>query len=875
MPFKALDIANLPLVLAGPILRKVTTTSVTVWFALKEHATVSLSVLNPKTNNALAATGQAVTTTIGTNLHIVAVTANTVANAPLTPGIIYTYDIAFESGNTSKTLAIATTQAGKPADLSYGTLGRPSFCLPPDDITKLRLMHGSCRHPTGNNGPDCLALLSDLIDQAPDDPDHRPHQLIMHGDQIYADDVGGGLLMAFADAEKKLLAWSDPETLPLPVVGKPLSGDKPPSGNQLPPYTRSVWSEGAGLTSDQSSCHLFTLGEYLSMYLFVWSDVLWNTGTIPTFEELSVLASSDFANLHYKKKAKFDEKLKNDIRCSAGFASSLNKVRKALANTPTYMILDDHDVTDDLNMTPQFLQNVYAEGGLGIRVVQNAFVAYALCQHWGNCPEQFAAGQPGQKLLSLLEGVKGGAAYAAASAQIRPLLAVHTYAQMKAPPKGTVTAGQENWLSAYHDPGSLTYNYTIEGKSYQVIVTDSRTWRTFRPDPQSKGSYLSHAELLGIDQIDKQISKAPMTGNRTLIVVISTNAPPVWSIRFSAEHPSLSAQAAKRFIHDPHPDTFEAWEPGSRAFDRLVGAICARLPIQKAAPPGSAVAIDTHVGGAVLLSGDVHSSFASRLLVRGTNPLLPDFNEKEFINAVLVQCVSSSLRNQTEETINQSIEGYSYRFPRVTGYQPAPEGFAGWNTLLPGSTVGHRFGISGGLKTSITQRTFNLRAFYALASVVNIPNGEPTAVPDFKYRLDYLRSTVRNGLPINFAQNKMDPMPEAVDSTTYAARAKQFNKITSNYNQYASGSSDVTLVGYNNISELRFDGAGVFHTARWYKALAEQHDPITNELTLPNRTFPQFTTWQVSMSATNPDPAAANSVNNISDVYPFRKEASS
>ena len=60
---------------------------------------------------------------------------------------------------------------------------------------------------------------------------------------------------------------------------------------------------------------------------------------------------------------------------------TLPKVRRALANIPTYMIFDDHDVTDDWNMTLKFCNAVY-NSDLGRRVVQNALVAYALCL-WG------------------------------------------------------------------------------------------------------------------------------------------------------------------------------------------------------------------------------------------------------------------------------------------------------------------------------------------------------------------------------------------------------------------------------------------------------------------------------------------------------------
>jgi hypothetical protein len=223
-------LATLPWVLAGPILRKV-----------------------------------------GTNLHIVAVTANKIAptNAAGTRlgfGTVYFYDVTFAVGTAAPvSLAQATTPPGKTVDpklsnLAYPPYNRPSFSLPPNDIGKLRLIQGSCRHPNGTGGPDCLAMLDDLILQVPTDANLRPHQLVMGGDQIYADDVAGHLLMALTAASDLLLGWQ--ETLTLPANLPPLPG------NKVPPYTRKKIGALAGLTSAESYNHLFTLGEYICMYLF-------------------------------------------------------------------------------------------------------------------------------------------------------------------------------------------------------------------------------------------------------------------------------------------------------------------------------------------------------------------------------------------------------------------------------------------------------------------------------------------------------------------------------------------------------------------------------------------------------------------------------
>jgi phosphodiesterase/alkaline phosphatase D-like protein len=56
-----------------------------------------------------------------------------------------------------------------------------------------------------------------------------------------------------------------------------------------------------------------------------------------------------------------------------------------LANVPTYMIFDDHDVTDDWNLTARWRHRVHASPA-GRRIVANALAAYWAFQGWGNDP---------------------------------------------------------------------------------------------------------------------------------------------------------------------------------------------------------------------------------------------------------------------------------------------------------------------------------------------------------------------------------------------------------------------------------------------------------------------------------------------------------
>jgi hypothetical protein len=151
---------------------------------------------------------------------------------------------------------------------------------------------------------------------------------------------------------------------------------------------------------------------------------------------------------------------------------------------------------------------------------------------WGNCPEQFddtvSPPQPGLSLLRKLD--KGNAAtYESNSSDIKTLVAVHD----------TTTMKMQSPRGAFHDSGALTYNYTVEGTGHQVIVTDTRSWRIF---PRAADEA---PDLLTDSQLCAQILNTPPTGDRALLVVLTTNAPPVQTIRTATANPSLANKMAR------------------------------------------------------------------------------------------------------------------------------------------------------------------------------------------------------------------------------------------------------------------------------------------------------------------------------------------
>ena len=417
----------------------------------------------------------------------------------------------------------------------------------------------------------------------------RPHQLLLTGDQIYADEVADVLLLMLTDAASALFD-PEPEPLPLPITPKS-------SRNHCSPALRTAYVRQAGFTTVDTRSHLMSLGEYLAMYLFVWSDVLWPP-ELPTFDDLldHVRDRTDTMRRYevMGRRADIEKELENVKLMRA----SLAKVRRALANVPTYMILDDHEVTDDWNMTGEFCEQVYGNV-LGMRIVQNALVAYAFCQHWGNAPEQFETlhAGAGARLLHMFDTASAYRAIAY-EPELQRILGLHTPDKLRQQTPFAVyhDVGSRKYADGWVDTASLLYHYTIEAPAHQIIVTDTRTWRSLRG---TKGP----PDMIAESQIAVQIGQTPDLNGRQLLVVVSTNMPAAPGIR----------QVARDLGLYDYVDAYDSWEIERIDFARTVAQLSRKFrPNAKG----------TLEGTIVLLSGDVHSSQASRIHYRQSHKLV-------------------------------------------------------------------------------------------------------------------------------------------------------------------------------------------------------------------------------------------------------------
>jgi hypothetical protein len=667
---------ELPLLLAGPIVRRVELTLVSVWVALSKPSTLSLSVWEGRAESGrpdpfLQSATPVSTVRVGASLYLAEVTIVLAANLgkSLQADTLYSYDLQITpDGGAAQTLAslgLLTADDGgngqRPIRLPLGFEPNllPSFAPPPSDLANLNLLYGSCRRP-GHPDPDALAMVDDLIfgDDRYKDPRARPHQLFLGGDQIYADDVTPLHMLLVTELAQQLIgttdtdpALSDPiEHIRLDTIAKKkdettivdpahpetayepedpvitaTDPDLPVDRAHFPEERRlSVTRRDAQFTSEDGESHVLSLGEFSALYLTVWSNAVWGTlVTGATFaddpdhpenkrafgwqEQLpdkgdilmpDVIFPDRIAGHLYvaetKHKTTTPEERQHELRHNhevlREFHRTLPKVQRALANVPTYMVLDDHDVTDDYFLNPMWRDRVLTTQ-LGQAILRNAMIAYALFQDWGNDPFRYDSG-PRHQLLSLVpqlfpDGTQKGPDESVADSIAR--LFGHDL-------RNTPTA--DGRYDSVTPP--ILWHFTIDGPAHRVIAFDNRTRRSY-------GSRNGPPGNVSIDAQVDQIPLPPLPAGKEVLIVIAplqVIGPPVLdeivaplsyrafdAITGAKKDSDLSPSSTTglREMLGTNPDAIEAWAFDTVTFEHLLQRLA---PYQRV----------------VLLSGDVHYS---------------------------------------------------------------------------------------------------------------------------------------------------------------------------------------------------------------------------------------------------------------------------
>lgn len=587
-------------VLAGPIVRRVEAGAAAVWIALNEPADVTLRVWDglesASTTRAPAFVGRRRTRRLGDNLHVAVVTAQ----GTFLPGFIYSYDLEFDTGGEPQNLDRLQMLADGPVDgkphraLGYEAGMLPSFATCPPEITDLRLIHASCRLPD-NELQDGMVWIDDLIADGRMSATARPHQLVLSGDQIYADEAGALLLELVSAAGNAAVGTRRDDTDELvPKEELHLDGKNwPCDTNHFPPgWRRKLCVETARLTSIEARSHVLSFSEFCGYYLLVWSNTLWPE-TFPPMESFvatggpapvrgrpqKVEAAPDF-------EAELPELYPKWTKGLAAFREGLPFVRRALANVPTYMIMDDHDVTDDWNLNALWRDRVYTTG-LGRTILRNGLASYAMFQGWGNDPAVFEAG-PNRQLLDEIE-------------KLCPADA-ETY------PDEPAVARIDTLLGLTQPESQVQWHYRVDGAAHRLVVLDNRTRRSF------PGRVTPPHNMMPT-RIEDQIPEGPLPAGLEALVLVAplpVFGPPVidellGSIAYrigDLKTYFTQRNDANTNMPGTWPDAVEGWSYSPDAFEALLNWL---EPYKRV----------------VILSGDLHYSSAQAMTFWKALPVVP------------------------------------------------------------------------------------------------------------------------------------------------------------------------------------------------------------------------------------------------------------
>lgn len=354
--------ADLPQIICGPILRSVEPDAMILWLVTSHDrpADVQLTVDIERCDEQLVRVGRYAW------IRRLYITPKT----PLSDQQYIEYDVLFDGQGIKHTSP----------HLLYADQHSPGFVFK-SHIDKL--LHGSCRRPH-HTATDGLIRVDQQLEACVNSPADRPALLLHSGDQVYVDDVAGPMLVAIKQVIEQLGLYDEHfDGAPFNSLQELYQSDKHYyARDSLLPDTESneaITEKFFGgvrkpiFTSSNAANHLISLSEVIAMYLLCWSPHPWRWVNIETPTSLSE-----------QNKQRFN----TELQALNAFSANLPKAARALANIPNYMIFDDHDVTDDWNLSALWEETAY-EHPFSKRIVGNALIGYLLCQSWGNHRDQF------------------------------------------------------------------------------------------------------------------------------------------------------------------------------------------------------------------------------------------------------------------------------------------------------------------------------------------------------------------------------------------------------------------------------------------------------------------------------------------------------
>ena len=512
------------------------------------------------------------------------------------------------------------------------------------------------------------------------------------------------------------------------------------------------------------------LGEFYCMYLFVWSDVLWPSDgfTFPAFDQEYTYANesdADYFNIHDEYTTEKYEQKKNTL---LRFKESLPHIRKLLANISTYMIFDDHEITDDWFLNRPWTDRVFASQN-GRRIIQNGLSAYGVFQGWGNNPERFAnTANDENRLLEALvtlnsHGVSGASQtpdWQAISNLIMPAIT-------------------GNDLS-----GGIDWSYSLSFDKFNVIVLNTRTNRALFT---GFSGLMSNAAIQ--NQVTNRVTERQPAHEFTLIIAPA----PVFGLPLMED---LIQPIVTRFLGAPSGD-FEPWSADRNKFEHFLQAASAFQRV-------------------LFLSGDVHYAFSNSVDYW-------DMRSGTEVSSKFVNLTTSSLKNSK----NGPPDGTTFLSDIINNHIPERilnlqnDGlYVAWNSpntpgseyifteerdlilgeIVPINTTSGRISVNRGSGTGVAH-WHHLLAYSSFAPPARQPLQRrrhetrqwvnPAFPPDWEYKIVF-ESDFRSD-----SDRRAGTMPTLSSSTGTAGTGSRHGAL-------ATSRMNHTIVGHNNMGEITF-----------------------------------------------------------------------
>ncbi|MGM0914985.1 MAG: alkaline phosphatase family protein [Pseudomonadota bacterium] len=543
MTTTSMEETALPPVLAGPLLRRLAPDRLVLWLAASRPLALTLALTPSDETTRRVAIDDDHCRRVPVGRHAWLHLIDLPLESPLPTDTLIAYDLRLRDAGQAVEGEHGIADWGPHLLDADGAL--PAFVLAGRHH---RLLHGSCRKPH-HDGGDGLVRAEAWLAERRTSPEERPAWLLMTGDQIYADDVAGPMLVAIHVLIRRLELFDEPLEGTVVADSRALHGDAAHyyDRESLLPDVKS--SENLRerffggvrkpvFTSANAHNHLATFAEVVAMYLLAWSPTLWEL-----IEVATPALDDKHAALFAEQRAVIER-----------FVAGLSAAARLLARLPTLMIFDDHDITDDWNLTADWERTAYGHP-FSRRIIGNALLGYLLFQGWGNAPERLA--EPLEEAAKLLGRAEAGDAWLdgeALDAVIRRLLRF------------------EGW------------EYQIPGDPPLVVLdTRTRRWRSERHPGRPSG--LMDWEALSDFQ-------QALLGHPSVIIV---SPAPMFGVKLIEVIQKLFTLAGRPLLVDA-----ENWMAHRGAASVLLNIFRhSRTP-----------------GNYVILSGDVHYSFAYDIHIR-------------------------------------------------------------------------------------------------------------------------------------------------------------------------------------------------------------------------------------------------------------------